>query len=189
MNSAQCNIFRYCLWFTMASVVRIVDQMQVIIFFWNVNILFTSWCRTSLQETWIFSCGDIKNIVTNNSIKSIHIKPSQSAFITKWEPYSVSFVLTCFSETFHHQLFNNASCSKPMLITVCNIVATDSLWVCVICFSFFYYFCFLNTNILITLYSHILTVSTSLMKTHKRNVHFDNEHNFIWRNLVRMDDC
>jgi len=44
----------------------------------------------------------------------------------KRETYSIYLVLTGFSHKFH-QLFYNASCSKPILITVCNIVSKYSL--------------------------------------------------------------
>jgi len=157
-------------------------------FFWNVSILFTGCCRTTIKQTRIFRCWDIKNIQTNNSNQSTHMKPSTSAFITNWVANSIYLLLTSFSQSFSTSTFYNVSCSKPILIAVCSTVAKESLWGCVTFFAVFYYFNLLNTNTLITLYSDILTMNNSLMKPQKPQCTFDKEHSFIWRNFVRLGD-
>ena len=78
--------FRCCLWSTGETVLSIFGKMLDIIFFLNVNIIFTGCCRTSFQHTWSFRCGDIKIYLINISIQSKHIKPFQFAFVTKGEP-------------------------------------------------------------------------------------------------------
>ena len=80
--------FGYYLCYTVVSVTGPFGQMKDIIF-WiaNINLLVGA---EHLSSRYASSDEEMSRIFEKtNSIKSIHVKPSQSAFITKCEPYSI----------------------------------------------------------------------------------------------------
>ena len=130
-------------------------------------MLFTACCRTSFQQICIIKCVDNKNIEKNISIPAIHIKPSTSVFITKWETYSSLLWHTWISAEISLIIFSTKPSVSSPCRSVCVILLGMVVYGVVSFFAVFYYFSVLNTNILITLLSDILTVITSLMKSHQ----------------------
>ena len=166
--------------------------MQEIIFFrlLSVTEIFTGWCRKSFEEILLSRCGNMKHILTNNFIQSIHIKQST---INIHDEAGTIFYLS-LSDMFRPILFiisfSTMLCVSSPYGSLCVCVC---VWYC--CKGQFMSLCYIFFSPLIFMPLKYKYSSHPIFKHPKckyfleLNVHFDNGHSFIWRNSVGLGDC
>jgi hypothetical protein len=137
----RATSFRYCLCSIVESVKEclVKCKIQLLKYLYSiyqlVQNIFPGYMNFQMQR--------YKNILTNNSIQSIHVKlfnlllwqsENHILFIAFWQVSANPFHHILFiafwqvsAIPFHHNLFYNASFSNPMLNTVYNIVTKDTV--------------------------------------------------------------
>ena len=164
-DSAQCNIFRILFEVHRGICVKYFwpDPRYFLyqyIIYWLVQKNFPADMNLQMRRYQEYSNKYFYSVNT--------VKPSKSAFITKWETTFLSFILPFFSQKFSPLAFLQSYLFEAHVDHCGQCCLKVSVWCWVIFFVVFYYFCLLNSIILITLYSNNFTISTSTVKSRQK---------------------
>ena len=172
--------FGYSLWSTGESVSSIFGQMQDTFFLERQYIIYRLVQKVFPADKNLQMRRNIVNTHYNMSIR-IYDKVITKFYLVHSDMFQLNIAIVSFPK----KLAIPDPCWSLCVILFCGqCMSLD----CIILQSSIFY-CLLNTNILINLQSNIFTVRISKWGHAKLNVLCDNDHSFIWRNVVKLGDC